>query len=293
MRIVKLGLVLFVLMISSAFAIPAMDWVDHDWRAVQVTFEDKSNIGNWQSTGHDGTLRQNQVSILHHKIVAASLASIDDIEIHVKLKFHSGKEVGVCVRMDDDGNGYCFSTSWGGGKGTMISKLIEDDQNPRHILAGEEFEIEQDVIYNIRVNAQGNLIRGKIWSVDDEEPDDWTAQATDNTFTKGKVGFYTYISDVEFFGMAINEDLGDIDIPEEVEEEPVEEVIDEEPEPRLFEEPKSIELPNFIIAVGNTAPSSDVILAVDISAGIAAKGYDRPSVGFAKLFSELARQVRL
>lgn len=55
------------------------------------------------------------------------------------------------------------------------------------------------------------------------------------------------------------------------------------------QQPTSKQLPLFVIAIGETAPSSDIILATNIGADIAFKGYTgSPPEGISKLFNEVS-----
>jgi hypothetical protein len=120
------------------------------------------------------------------------------------MKFISGTEAGVCARMDENGNGYCFSTSWGGGYRVMLSKFRDNNQNPKDINPGTEIILRPNVPYDIKLRVSGNELKGKIWKDGTSEPELWTATAVDNDFSEGAPGFYSYGTVPEIISLKIN-----------------------------------------------------------------------------------------
>src|SRR3989344_5884277 len=171
-----------------------ISWKGHNWIPIYGNLGADSGYGNWFIQGTD--LAQDQVNSLHPRIVSDD--SYSNYEVTATLRFTKGTEAGVCTRMDQNGNGYCFSTGWGGSDSTMISKFNNNDQNPAHISSGNYFPISIGTDYNYKIRVEGNTIKGKIWQSDDLEPKKWTVEATDNKFKNGRIGFYTYSSQVQF-----------------------------------------------------------------------------------------------
>ena len=179
---------------TSIGLVPTLSFAGYTWTPINVTYNsDPSNgYGNWYIAS-DG-MRQDQVSALHYKIVATSMTPQNDYDVIATVSLRSGSEIGVCGRMDNNGNGYCFATNWGGGGGTQIASLTNNNQNPNGMSAGNGTSIQPSADYIFKVRFQGNSIYGKVYPANSAEPSGWNAQATDysNIFSNGKIGFYTY-----------------------------------------------------------------------------------------------------
>jgi len=172
------------------------------WFPVSVANGNHVSLGNWH-VDPSGNLAQDQVSELHYEAILSGSNS-NDYTATAQIKFDSGNEAGLCARMDWNGNGYCLSTSWGGGNGTMISGFFNGSQNPKDIQPGNAIVMQGGIWYNLKLQVSGNAIYGKIWQDGTTEPSYWTAQGTDYNLTNGgMVGVYSYGSAIEVRNVSV------------------------------------------------------------------------------------------
>ncbi|OGY43974.1 MAG: hypothetical protein A2731_02495 [Candidatus Buchananbacteria bacterium RIFCSPHIGHO2_01_FULL_39_8] len=169
-------------------------WQGYTWQPIYVIYgNDPSNgYGRWYVDVSSGNLFQDQVSALHYKVVATSMEVDSNYEVKAIFNLRQGKEFALCGRMDNNGNGYCYTTNWGGGDGTMISHLSNNNQNPGHITPGQTFPMSAGVDYVMKLRFEGNAIKAKIYPLASNEPNDWMAETTDSRYSSGKIGFYSY-----------------------------------------------------------------------------------------------------
>ncbi len=175
------------------------------WSPIYVSWNSLSGYGDWQNS--NSILSQDQLGALHYKIENSGFGNLgSDYAVTARVQFLAGQnEAGICARMDSQGNGYCFSTSWGGTSGTMISKFHGGDQNPQNLNGGNSVNLQDNVWYDLKLQVSGNTISGKIWQDGTNEPFVWTAQASDNDFmSAGNIGFYSYNSSVKISSVNVS-----------------------------------------------------------------------------------------
>ncbi len=165
----------------------------HTWMPIRVSYDSFSSFGNWFVDPSTKLLHESEVTSLHYKLITTSLPPSADVEVQAIVAMDQGTEMGVCARMSSIGNGYCFATSWGGGNYPQIAKFSNGEQNPAGIASAHEpYPIAHNVDYIVKLRVQGSLISGKIYQAGTPEPTMWMAQANDNSFTNGTIGFYAY-----------------------------------------------------------------------------------------------------
>jgi hypothetical protein len=164
----------------------------YTWTPISVSYGSLSSFGDWYVDPSTNFLHEDAISPLHYKVVASMLPA-SDVDVQATVSMEQGTEMGVCARMDAAGNGYCFATSWGGGTYPQIGKFSNGDQNPMGIASAQTpSPIAPNTNYIVELRVQGSSISGRIYQAGTTAPTAWTAQTTDNSFTSGAVGFYSY-----------------------------------------------------------------------------------------------------
>ena len=166
-------------------------WQNYTWKPIYVVYgNDSANgYGQWYADGQ--YLHQDQVSALHYRIVATSMTSLSNYEVKMVFRLRTGKQIALCGRMDDNGNGYCFVSEWGNSN-TMLAYIGNNEQNPAHIKQGTTFSVQPNTDYVMKLRFEGSKIMGKIYPFNGAEPEAWAAVIEDGRFTIGKIGFFTY-----------------------------------------------------------------------------------------------------
>lgn len=181
---------------------PIVSFAGYNWNPVYVSLGgDVKGFGNWRSEG--GVLGQDRIGDLHYKIVAGSISPFADGDVYAIVRFSSGKEVGLCGRMDSDGNGYCFSTGWGGFDQVAISMMRNRDQNPVIVVPGMMQHISTDTDYVMKLRFEGAKISGKIFPYGEPEPSAWAVTVSNTVYPAGRIGFYTYNSQIKIKALAV------------------------------------------------------------------------------------------
>jgi hypothetical protein len=178
-------------------------WEGYTWVPILPLPDSTDDYGNWYVM--NGFLNQDRQTGLHYRILASSMTPQSDYEVKAIVNFQSGNEVGVCGRMDDNGNGYCLTTSWGGGDVYTLSIFGNNDQNPGYLPANAQprLSIQPGIDYVFKIRFQGNQIFGKVYPVNSPEPG-WMVQSTDSRYTRGKVGLYSYGSYPIFKSLSVD-----------------------------------------------------------------------------------------
>jgi hypothetical protein len=173
------------------------------WNPIYVTYGNHSGngYGDWRTEG--GVLKIDQATPLHYKVVASSMSDMTNYEAQIVANYRSQKQLGVCARMDANGNGYCFATD-GTVNNTFIAKYKNNDQNPEVIQVGVPYEVSYGSDYVLKIKVQGNTIYGKVFALGIAEPSDWNVVVNDGQFSSGKAGIYTYGTKVDVKSATVN-----------------------------------------------------------------------------------------
>ncbi len=154
-----------------------------------------------------------------HCVVADTDTSGSDYEASATIELLGGlvgNEAGICARMNSQGFGYCYSLSWGGSTQTNQYTMLGHfwpqkinnvyTYNPADLQPGTGVNALPGNVYNIKIKTQGNTLYGKAWPQGSSEPSSWNAVHTDtqNRYSSGSLGFYTYYTQAKIGNMQIN-----------------------------------------------------------------------------------------
>lgn len=211
-------------------------WKGLNFYAITSTFANVSSYGRWTietstlALGREiSVLRQSDIGnvdrnlgYLHFRAinVSSTYENINDYFVSAIVRFEQGREAGVCGRMDRNGNGYCLTLGWGGGNLANFSLYANNDQNPEYL--GETnlpIDIEHNVDYVLILGFVGNKIIGSAFPKPSamDIANYWDSDqfysllnsvpkivVTDNRYTNGYPGIYTYGSNVIFLNFYVD-----------------------------------------------------------------------------------------
>src|SRR3989338_2759367 len=169
---------------------PTLSWDGYTWSPVYVTYGSDSQNGNGQWYVDGSTLKQDQVSALHYKIIATSMTPGSDYEVTANVALRSGNQFGVCARLDTAGNGYCFAL--GDNSDVFFAHFRNGDQNPTVGKVASTSGRSLNTVYTLKFRVLGNRLYGKYYPAGSPEPSSWMIDTIDTEFTSGQVGFFTY-----------------------------------------------------------------------------------------------------
>ena len=78
-------------------------------------------------------------------------------------------------------------------------RLAKHDEVGYQLLDSMSYNWSADNYYFMKVRADGNEIKAKVWVEDEEEPETWDLQVTDDEWTKGLVGIGNFNEQGERF----------------------------------------------------------------------------------------------
>lgn len=179
-------------------------WFNRTWEPVYVMFDGIGDFGNWSvdRSGRTPILDQNTIGDSHFRVVAVSANRYRNYEIETLVSLRSGVSVGLCGRMDDNGNGYCLRVTPDEIPTAVISKFIDRALGPEDLAKGAPVAMEQNRSYVMKLRFNENTIWGKIYPSGTVEPD-WQVTAVDTSFARGKVGLYSHNSQPRFWRITV------------------------------------------------------------------------------------------
>ncbi len=134
-----------------------------------------------------------------HALIAEKNETFSDVEVKVEMSTDSSTpRVGVCARLSQDGKGYCLSPGWGSTRQITLSRFKGYPFEPVQMKAGPHVPVSNGGKLYLKLQAAGNILKGKVWPVGGPEPG-WQVEATTDIMGMGEqlssgfVGYYAYI----------------------------------------------------------------------------------------------------
>ncbi len=138
-----------------------------------------------------------------HPVIVRSDGNFSNGTISVTATNFGGKnEMGLCGRMSADGKGYCLGYGGGGLGYVKLARFDGFPYNPATIKIGPDIGVRIGQPYKLKLLFNGSAIKGKVWRVDEEEPD-WQVQDRGSRYSAGSAGYYTYYTNATFENLAI------------------------------------------------------------------------------------------
>ena len=173
-------------------------WQNLAWTPIDVGATAPDD-GTWYTYGDE--LRQDGVTDRHYKVVANSMTPQTDYEVKTIVRLRDGRQVGLCGRMDDAGNGYCYAI--GDYNDTFLAVFQGNDQNPEVATVSKNLIFDQNAEYILKLRLTGPRVQGKAYRLGQPEPAEWAIDFEDSRFKSGKVGLYSYGSRPAFSYLAL------------------------------------------------------------------------------------------